>query len=190
MASPLRRLFQKPERILGPYIREGMTVLEPGCAMGFFSLPMARMVGARGRIVCVDLQQRMLSSLARRASKAGVAARIEARLCAQDGLGIEDLSGQIDFALAFAMVHEVPDPGRLLSQISDALAPGGHLLIAEPAGHVSRNAFEETVKLATEMGLATVERPPIPTSHAILMAKPGKVAVAAHSNPPEDCRAT
>ncbi|MBW2697407.1 MAG: methyltransferase domain-containing protein [Deltaproteobacteria bacterium] len=173
LASPLRRLFQKPEQILDSYIREGMTVLEPGCAMGFFSLPMARMVGSEGRIVCVDLQQRMLDSLMQRARKAGLADRIEARSCAKDGLGIEDLSGRIDFALAFAMVHEVPDPDRLLSQIRDALAPGGRLLIAEPAGHVSGDAFEKTVKLATEAGLATIERPRIAKSHAVLMAKPG-----------------
>lgn len=173
LASPLRRLFQKPEQILDPYISEGMTVLEPGCAMGFFSLPMARMVGAHGRIVCVDLQQRMLDSLVKRARKAGLADRIEIRSCTKDELGVEDLSGKIDFALAFAMVHEVPSPDRLLSEIHAALVPGGQLLIAEPAGHVSHDAFEKTVKLATEAGLDAIERPRIAKSHAVLMAKPG-----------------
>ena len=44
LASPLRRLLYKPEQILGSHIREGMTVLEPGCAMGFFSLLVLAMV--------------------------------------------------------------------------------------------------------------------------------------------------
>ena len=148
-----------------------MTVLEPGCAMGFFSLPMARMVGPQGRVICVDLQQRMLDSLVKRARKAGLSDRIEARPCGEDGLGIEDLSGAVDFALAFAMVHEVPDPAGLLSQIGDALVPGGRLLIAEPAGHVSPDAFEQTVELACEAGFRFVERPRIAKSHSALMAK-------------------
>ncbi len=55
LASPLRRLLENPERMLRPYVRPGMTVLEPGSGMGFFSLPLARLVGAEGRVVCVDL---------------------------------------------------------------------------------------------------------------------------------------
>ena len=45
LASPIRRWWQKPEELLAPYLREGMTVLEPGPGMGFFTLPMSRMVG-------------------------------------------------------------------------------------------------------------------------------------------------
>jgi len=41
LASPLRRLLQDPAAIVGPYVREGMTVLEPGPGMGFFTLAMA-----------------------------------------------------------------------------------------------------------------------------------------------------
>ena len=39
LASPLRKLLQNPERILAPCVHEGMTVVDIGCAMGFFSLP-------------------------------------------------------------------------------------------------------------------------------------------------------
>jgi ubiquinone/menaquinone biosynthesis C-methylase UbiE len=65
----MRRLFQDPETILSPYIKSGMKVLEVGPGMGFFSLPMARLIGETGRIYCVDLQEKMLKSLQRRASK-------------------------------------------------------------------------------------------------------------------------
>jgi ubiquinone/menaquinone biosynthesis C-methylase UbiE len=49
LASPLRRLVQKPEVILRPFLSNGMRVLEVGPGMGFFTLPMARMVGSAGR---------------------------------------------------------------------------------------------------------------------------------------------
>lgn len=45
MAAPVRRLWHDPEVIVGPYVGAGMTVLEPGPGMGFFTLDMARRVG-------------------------------------------------------------------------------------------------------------------------------------------------
>ncbi len=45
LASPIRRLWQNPAQILRPYVREGMTVLEPGPGMVFFTLELARLVG-------------------------------------------------------------------------------------------------------------------------------------------------
>jgi cyclopropane fatty-acyl-phospholipid synthase-like methyltransferase len=37
--------------MLGPYVKPGMTVLDVGCGMGFFSIGMARMVGDEGRVI-------------------------------------------------------------------------------------------------------------------------------------------
>jgi 2-polyprenyl-3-methyl-5-hydroxy-6-metoxy-1,4-benzoquinol methylase len=45
----LRRLLHDPERLLGPYVTPGMTVLDVGCGMGWFSIPMAKLVGTQGR---------------------------------------------------------------------------------------------------------------------------------------------
>lgn len=172
LASPIRRLLQKPEEILGPYVRDGMTVLDVGCAMGFFTLPMADMVGSKGRVVAVDLQERMIRTLEKRARKAGVLSRIDTRVCSATGLGLEDLKGKVDFAVAFAMVHETPEPRVLFTQIHEALAPGGRLLVAEPSGHVAADAFEATVSLATECGLVEVDRPQIRRSMSVLLERP------------------
>ena len=51
-ASRLRTLLQNSYRILSAYIRPGMTVLDVGSARGFFSLPIAEMVGPQGKVVC------------------------------------------------------------------------------------------------------------------------------------------
>jgi ubiquinone/menaquinone biosynthesis C-methylase UbiE len=58
LISPVRRLGQNPHDILLPYVREGMTVLEPGPGMGFFTIELARLVGASGKVVAVDVQPR------------------------------------------------------------------------------------------------------------------------------------
>ena len=39
LLNPLRKLVESPKKIFAPFVKEGMVVLEPGCAMGFFTLP-------------------------------------------------------------------------------------------------------------------------------------------------------
>ncbi len=171
LASPLRKFVQDPAKILAPHLRPGMTALDAGCAMGFFSLAMAEMVGSGGRVHSVDLQQKMIDSLRRRAEKAGISERIDARICQGTDLGIDDLEGSVDFALAFAVLHEVPDAASFLRQIRRSLKPEGRLLVAEPAGHVGRAAFELTVQSIRDAGFEVLERPRVWRSHTSLCGK-------------------
>ncbi len=153
LVSPLRRLVQDPAALLRPFVREGMTVLEAGPGMGFFTLEAARLAGPRGRVVAVDLQPRMLAALRRRAERAGLADRIETRLARQDALAVGDLAGKVDLALALLVVHELPDAGRFFAELRATLAPGGKVLFAEPSGHVGPAAFEESLAAAARAGL-------------------------------------
>ena len=45
--NPLRRLVHDPRKIVGPYLREGMTALDVGCGIGYFAIGMAKIVGPR-----------------------------------------------------------------------------------------------------------------------------------------------
>lgn len=171
LVSPLRRLFEKPDVILAPIVTEGMTVLEPGSGMGFFTLELARRVGPRGRVIAVDLQPRMIEGLKRRARKAGLLDRIDARLSTPESLGIAGLA-DIDFALVFAVVHELPAPDRFFAEMARALRTGGTLLFAEPRGHVTATVFDEELLIAVRAGLVEVRRPPIRGFHSALLAKP------------------
>lgn len=55
LLTPLRRLIENPEELFRPLVRPEMTVFEPGCGMGYFTLPLARMVGPEGTVIAVDL---------------------------------------------------------------------------------------------------------------------------------------
>ena len=87
LASPIRKLVQDPARMLKPFVRVGMTVLEPGPGMGFFTLELARLVGPEGRVIAVDVQPQMIAGLRRRAERAGLIDRIDIRLAGDDGSG-------------------------------------------------------------------------------------------------------
>jgi len=171
LASPMRRLFQDPMKILEPHVRKDMKVLDVGCAMGFFSLPLARLVGPKGSVLCVDLQEKMLRSLEKRARKAGLMDRLEPRQSSGDTLGLDDLAGEIDFALVFAVVHEIPDPSRFFSEIRSALKPDARILIAEPKGHVSAKDFEQSISIAEKQGFQVEARPKILRSRTVLLSK-------------------
>ncbi len=172
LASPLRRLLHDPARILVPYVHEGMTVLEPGPGMGFFTLELAGLVGVSGRVVVVDIQPKMLDQLKRRAAKAGLLERIETRLAQPTSMGVADLAGRVDFALAFAVVHEMPSAPAFFTEVSHALKPGASLLLVEPAGHVNAVQFEAQLAAASQAGLTLERRPVIRRSHAALLKKP------------------
>ncbi|MDP2886294.1 MAG: class I SAM-dependent methyltransferase [Ignavibacteria bacterium] len=171
LASPIRTLAQDPEKVLRPFVKKGDTTLDVGSGMGFFSLPMARLVGERGRVVCVDLQEKMINGLRRRASRAGLIDGMDLRVCTPASLHIDDLAGTIDFALAFAVVHEVPDAKRLLSEIHAALNTGGHLLLSEPSGHVSEGAFAKTLSVAESVGFRVAATAAIRRGHSKLLTK-------------------
>jgi ubiquinone/menaquinone biosynthesis C-methylase UbiE len=166
--TPLRRWFHDPRKIVGPYVKPGMTAIDIGCGVGWFSVPMAEMVGERGKVVAVDLQQQMLDMLRRRAEKAGVADRIERHRCQQNRLGI---GVEADFVLIFAMLHEVPDQARLLGEVRACLKAGGKLLLAEPPIHVTRRQFAGEVAVAERTGFRIVDRPKLRWSHAVLLEK-------------------
>ena len=158
LASPVRRWVQSPEDMVGPHIEAGMTVLEPGPGMGFFTLPMAELVGPAGRVVAVDIQPRMLDGLRRRAAKKGVLPRLDARLAEPGSLGVGDLSGKVDFVLACAVVHEMPSSEVFFREAAAALKLGGTLLLVEPAGHVKPDKFAKEIDVARRAGLQWKER--------------------------------
>jgi ubiquinone/menaquinone biosynthesis C-methylase UbiE len=148
-----------------------MLVVEPGCGMGFFTLELARMVGPAGKVVAVDLQPRMLSGLARRARRAGLADRIEMRRASGDRLGLADLDAKADLAVAIHVVHEVPDPPAFFAEIARALKPGGCLLVVEPKHHVSVEELDGELRAAAAAGLAVIARPAAGGDPAALLVR-------------------
>ena len=105
LLSPFRKLGPNPHELLAPYVRDGMTVVEPGPGMGFFTLELACLVGPSGHVVAIDVQPKMIAKLRRRLAKAGIDGRVDARVASPESMALADLQGEADFSLAFAVVH-------------------------------------------------------------------------------------
>ncbi|MCF8042305.1 MAG: class I SAM-dependent methyltransferase [Desulfarculaceae bacterium] len=168
--NPVRRLFHNPEAMLGPYLHADTRAADIGCGIGFFSIGMARLVGGSGRVFAMDLQEKMLAGVERRARKAGLSGRIETRKVEANDLAAPDLKGSLDLVLAFWMLHEVPDQERFLGQVKELLKPGGLFYLAEPRMHVKARDFDGSLALAGELGMRLMERPEVRLSRGAVLA--------------------
>jgi adenosylmethionine-8-amino-7-oxononanoate aminotransferase len=69
------------------------------------------------------------------------------------------------------MVHEVPNKEEFFKEIGTILNPNGQVLIVEPPFHVSKSAFEETVRKAKDLGFTDVEGPKVLFSKTVILKK-------------------
>ncbi len=166
--NAMRRLLYRTDSVFGPYVTPGMSVMDVGCGMGFNAIGLAKIVGDEGCVIAVDLQPQMLEVLRKRAARAGVGHRIRTHQCESDFLGVHDA---VDFAVAFWMVHEVPDPRGFLQQMRSCLVANGKFLIAEPRFHVSPKMFQDMLATAGGAGLEVCDEPHIRLSRAVVLRR-------------------
>jgi ubiquinone/menaquinone biosynthesis C-methylase UbiE len=163
----IRRWLQNPYEIVAPYVKEGMTVLDVGCGPGFFSIEMAKLVGASGKVIAADLQEGMLQELGNKIRGTVLEERIKRVRCDKDKINVSDT---VEFILAFYMVHEVPDKDSLFRQLKALLNERGQFLLVEPKlFHVSRRAFELTTRVAENNGFRIYPGPKLPFSWSAVL---------------------
>ena len=166
----VRKILQNPNRILRPYVRSGMNVLDFGCGPGFFTIEAAKLAGEDGRVIAVDLQQGMLDLLANKIKGSGLEKIIILRKCEDNNIGVTE---RVDVFLAFHVVHEVPDKTLFFQGVKNILKPNGIFYIAEPKGRVEKDEFEEMVMIAKKCGFKIKDQPRIYSDRAIVLAHDG-----------------
>jgi len=106
----------------------GMTVLDAGCGPGRLTVPLARSVGAAGRVVALDIQTGMLARAKAKVEAAGVT-NVE---FVAGGLGEGNLpANYFDRAVLVTVLGEIPDRATALNELFNTLKPGGLLAVVE-----------------------------------------------------------
>lgn len=164
--SSARRLFQNPGRILKPFIRKEMTVLDLGCGPGFFTVEIAKILQESGMVIAADLQQGMLEKLRQKIQGTEFENKIQLHKCEANKIGVNE---KVDFVLAFWMIHEVPDQVKLFEELKSILKPGGRIYIIEPKFHVSKKSFAEMLSKAENIGFEIIERPKVLFSRSVIL---------------------
>jgi ubiquinone/menaquinone biosynthesis C-methylase UbiE len=165
--NSFRRWLHNPQKILKPYIKQGMSVLDLGCGPGVFTIEIAKLVGESGKVVAADLQDGMLEIVAGKIKGSALEQRVTLHKCRENSIGLAE---KMDFILAFWMVHEVPDHDRLFEELKSILKPGGTLYIIEPKFHVSRQAFQKMSDGIVSTGLKIGGMPSVFFSRTIMFS--------------------
>ena len=163
--NPLRRFFHDPDEILEGFVQPGQTVADIGCGLGYFSIALARIVGADGKVIALDVQPQMIKLARRRAEHQGLAERIEFRVCNANEIGVKK---PVEFVLAFWVAHEIEDLESFLIRVRSLLKPGGQLMIVEPKGHVSASRFTDIVEAVQKKGFEISECPVFRFSRSVV----------------------
>jgi ubiquinone/menaquinone biosynthesis C-methylase UbiE len=165
--NSLRRFFQNPGKILEPFISKEMTVLDLGCGPGFFTIEIARMLSGPGKVIAADLQDGMLEKVKSKIQGTELEQRIVLHKCLTNTIGAVK---NVDFILAFYMIHEVPDHDRLFNELRSILKPDGKLYIIEPKFHVTKKAFAEMMNKVRSNGFEIIAQPKVFFSRAVLLS--------------------
>ena len=135
-------LFWNPQRRLKDIpLKEGMAVVDYGCGPGRYTLPIAKLVGPKGKVFAVDIQPLAISMVKRQASRESLA-NIEPILVDSYNTGIQGSS--IDLVLLVDTFHQIKDYDALFREIHRILKRGG-ILFMDP-GHMRMSKAKKIVK--------------------------------------------
>ena len=123
-----RRSYQDPFKISRAVgVRKGMTVVDMGCGPGFFTLPLAKLVGARGLVYAVEANRTMLRHLRDNIRKTGAnGGRIRIVHADVSRTGIP--AGSADIVLLARVLHDIEDKKGFLREVRRICKPGGKVV--------------------------------------------------------------
>jgi ubiquinone/menaquinone biosynthesis C-methylase UbiE len=172
--DPKRDAWQRPAEVIAAMrITEGQTVADVGAGTGYFLPHLARAVGARGRVLGLDIEPDMVRYMRERAAREGLV-NVEAKVVPLADPGLT--AGAIDRVLLVDTWHHIADRTAYATKLRGALAPGGAVYIVDftreakhgpPAQH--RLRAEQVVDELTAAGLkAQVIEEPLPDQYIVV----------------------
>jgi ubiquinone/menaquinone biosynthesis C-methylase UbiE len=127
--SPERDAWQKPDDVVSLLqLWPGNVVADIGAGTGHFEPPLAKAVGAAGRVLALDVEPRMVTYLKRRVKKEGLGNVTVQKVAANDpGLA----GGSVDRLLVVNTWHHLPQRAHYAAAMNRALRPGGFVVVVD-----------------------------------------------------------
>lgn len=142
-------IWKKPEEhIRKAPVQKGMTVVDYACGPGRYTIPLAEMVGPRGRVYAVDIQPLAIKTVRKKAAGKSLN-NIKAILVDSYQTGIPGSSA--DLVILVDAIQSIKDPGGLLAEIHRILKPDG--MVFMDAGHLKT---EEVARIVEHSGIFTI----------------------------------
>jgi|Deesub1362B_J571_1020462.scaffolds.fasta_scaffold01738_2 ubiquinone/menaquinone biosynthesis C-methylase UbiE len=163
-----------PEKLLGDLgIQPGQVVADLGCGSGFFTIPLAKLVGAKGTVYAVDISEEMLTRLREQHPPE----QVEIRQATENHIPLP--TNSVDWVLLTFVYHELENRRRYLFEIRRILRENGKLWLLEwiprneemgpPVQH--RVAREQAVAELQEAGFRVLRSRDVNPSHYEVLAE-------------------
>ena len=125
--DPERRKYQNPEAILAKIgLKPGMTFVDVGCGGGFFALPAARIIGNKGKLYGMDVNEEGVADLKRLAAEEGLN-NINSTIGNAEDLVLCEACADIAF-FGLVVVH-LKEQVKALENARIMLSPKGQLAV-------------------------------------------------------------
>lgn len=109
-------------------IAPGMTVLDLGSGAGNDVFIAAKLTGADGRVIGIDMTPEMIARAEANKAKLG-AGNVEFRLGEIEHMPVDDAS--VDVVISNCVLNLVPDKRRAFAEMARVLRPGGHFCVSD-----------------------------------------------------------
>jgi ubiquinone/menaquinone biosynthesis C-methylase UbiE len=150
-----RERTEPRERILDALrVGPGDVVADVGAGTGYYTVALARRVGAKGRVVATEVQPEMLRKLEATARRAGLR-NVETVLATEAEANLPRAT--FDLALLVDVYHELARPFETLAQIRCSLKAGGRLALLEYRAEDEKLAIKPEHKMRAEDVTAEIE---------------------------------
>ncbi|BBD72866.1 hypothetical protein HS1genome_1255 [Sulfodiicoccus acidiphilus] len=126
--NPLRRLTESPEKFARTYVSPGMVVADVGCGAGYYTLPLAKVVGPQGLVFAVDSDEAAVRVLRERAEKEGLK-NVKAYVSPAEKLDFIP-SASVDFVLSKDLLCCTVKHKEVVRELARIVKPGGTIYIS------------------------------------------------------------
>lgn len=177
LSDERQKLLQPAKLLRSLGLRAGDTLADIGCGPGFFTLPAAEIVGARGLVYAADIQGDMLSTVKTRAAEANLT---NVQVIKSSDTQVPIRPASVDMALMAFILHELDQRARFLHRVSRLLKPTGKLVVIEweqqsdapgPPANI-RISAEDVIKDGEAAGLALAEQRSLNALHYLCVLTP------------------
>lgn len=182
LERPEREKEENPKKLIAALdLKAGMVVADVGAGSGFHAFRMAPLVGEKGKILAVDIQQEMLDLIAARAKKEGVKTVEPVKGTDTDP---KLPAGAVDLILMVDVYHEFEFPYEMTEKLVAALKPGGRMVFVEfraedpevPIKPVHKMSERQVIKEMAEFPAVehTKTVKTLPWQHIVVFTKKGE----------------
>ena len=155
LERPTREREERTDLLLDNLpLEPGAVAADIGAGTGYFSLPMARKVGAEGRVLAVDIQPEMLEIISDRVEREGLD-NVDMILASETDPRLPDNS--VDLVLLVDAYHEFSHPAEVMQGIVRGLRPGGRVVLIEYRGEDPRVPIKRLHKMTEAQAIRELQ---------------------------------